>query len=254
MSLNQVWLFLLGWAFLAYSEWRWPGRFSKILKSFRWQQNILLGLAQVISFYLILGLPFWLWATWVDYQGWGLLPWLPVPGLLKNVLAILVFDWAHYGLHRSLHQIPLLWRVHRVHHTDLAIDVSTAMRFHPLETLLTGVFKLMLITLLGASRDAVIAFDVLYMLALLWTHANVRLPQKWAQELKKVLVTPSYHQLHHVQSPKSREGNYGFIFSFWDQRFGTISKPQRAPKLGLSKFPKAQQLGFSYLLKIPFRE
>jgi sterol desaturase/sphingolipid hydroxylase (fatty acid hydroxylase superfamily) len=254
MSLNQIWLFLLFWACLAYSEQRWPRRFSKILKSFRWQQNILLGLAQVISFYLILGLPFWLWATWVDYQGWGLLPWVPVPGLLKNILAILIFDWAHYGFHRYLHQLPILWRVHRVHHTDLAMDVSTAMRFHPLETLSTGFFRLAVITFLGASRDAVMTYDVLYMLALLWSHANVRLPKKWEQQIKSVFVTPAYHQLHHAQGVKSREGNYGFVFSFWDQRFETTSKSQRAIKLGLAKFSKAQQLRFSYLLKIPFRE
>lgn len=154
-------------------------------------------------------------------RGWGLFNLVAVPGWLAFVVSFFILDLAIWAQHVVLHKVPLLWRLHRMHHADLDFDVTTALRFHPAEILLSMVIKMALVTALGPPAAAVIAFEVALNATAMWNHANFRLPIGLDRILRLMLVTPDMHRVHHSWRREETNSNYGFNFPWWDRLFGT---------------------------------
>ena len=134
---------------------------------------------------------------------------------------VLVLDFSFYALHRLLHALGPLWRLHAIHHTDLALDVSTTVRHHPLEAILIAATAFAVGALIGATPDEIVVYGVIAFAVQLLAHASVALPQALARALGAVIVTPGFHRLHHSRDPREHHANYGQVFTFWDRLFGT---------------------------------
>lgn len=154
-------------------------------------------------------------------QGWGLFHLLDWPGWLEVLAAVLLLDLAIYFQHRLFHAVPALWWLHRVHHTDVDLDTTTGVRFHPLEMLLSLGYKAAVVLLFGAPAAAVVALEVLLNACALFNHANVALPPRLEAWLSRLLVTPSVHRVHHAVPRAVHDHNFGFMLVWWDRLFGT---------------------------------
>jgi sterol desaturase/sphingolipid hydroxylase (fatty acid hydroxylase superfamily) len=155
-------------------------------------------------------------------HGWGLFNMLEVPMWAVIGLSFLALDFAVWAQHLVLHHVPFLWRLHRVHHGDTAMDVTTALRFHPVEILASLGYKAAIVVLLGAPAAAVFVFEIVLGAGALFTHANIKLPRWLEQPLRLIVVTPALHLIHHSPNPIETNSNFGFSFSFWDRLFGTF--------------------------------
>ncbi|MEL7231719.1 MAG: sterol desaturase family protein [Pseudomonadota bacterium] len=165
--------------------------------------------------------------------GWGLFNLIRLPVWLEIALAIIVLDFAIWFQHLMSHKVPLLWRIHRVHHADSDMDASTALRFHPIEIAISAVYKLGAVFLLGPAVLAAISFEVILNASAIFNHSNLRLP-KWAdQALRLVLVTPDMHRVHHSIHRDEHDQNYGFCLSIWDRLFKTYTAAPRGGHEGM---------------------
>lgn len=178
--------------------------------------------------------------------------------LVVLVVSVLLLDMLIYWQHRLFHQIPLLWRLHRVHHSDRGFDISTGVRFHPLEIVLSMLIKGGLILLIGVSPIAVLLFETLLSSCAIFNHGNVRLPAALDRLLRKILVTPDMHRIHHSEIINETNSNYGFSITWWDKLFGSYCVEAAAGKenivLGLSQYRQPERVNrFTALLMMPFR-
>ena len=160
-------------------------------------------------------------------QGWGLFNAVAWPAWLEIIVAILILDFLIWGQHLITHKVPILWRLHRVHHADVDMDVTTAIRFHPVEIALSMILKIGVVYLLGPAAIAVIVFEILLNGTAMFNHANLRLPLWLDAIVRRVLVTPDMHRVHHSVHRDEHDSNYGFALSIWDRMFGTyIAQPR----------------------------
>lgn len=223
------------------------------------RQWVNVALAVLDSLVLRLGFPMLAvgFAVQMRLADFGLLPWLGLEGVSAFLLALLLLDLGIYGQHRLLHTLPLLWRLHRVHHADLGFDTTLGVRFHPLEMVLSLGLKCGLIALLGAPPLAVLVFEVLLSAGALFTHADLALPPRLERALRRVLVTPAMHRVHHSLYRDETDSNFGFHLSLWDHLFRSYRASPRdghtAMRIGLPEYrePGAQTL--SALLLNPLR-
>lgn len=189
-------------------------------------------------------------------QGWGLFNYLDWPGWVEVVLAIIAFDCLIYWQHVLSHRIPILWRLHRVHHSDRDIDVSTAIRFHPAEIALSMLLKIGAIYVLGPSALAIILFEVILNGCALFNHSNIRLPLAVDRVLRLVLVTPDMHRVHHSVIHRETDANFGFNLPWWDRLFGTyVPQPERGHDgmtIGLDEFQDNRPTRLDWTLMLPF--
>jgi len=148
---------------------------------------------------------------------------LSLPIWLNVVICVVLLDLAIYGQHVATHRLPLLWRMHKVHHADTEMDVTTAVRFHPIELILSLVYKSTIVVLLGAPVSAVIAFEMLLFIGPAFNHSNIKLPAKLDSVLRWVIATPDTHRAHHSTIIKEQNTNYGFFLIWWDKLFGTYT-------------------------------
>ncbi|WP_243634772.1 sterol desaturase family protein [Roseicella frigidaeris] len=194
----------------------------------------------------------------LEGRGVGLLPWLGVPQPLAILLAVVLLDLAIYLQHVMFHAVPALWRLHRMHHADLDFDVTTGLRFHPVEILLSMVIKLMVVVALGAPAVAVLVFEVLLNATAIFNHANLRLPERLDRLLRLVLVTPDMHRVHHSVVPRETNSNFGFNLAVWDRIFGTYrAQPaagHEAMTIGIEQFRDPRELRLDRMLTQPLRE
>lgn len=176
--------------------------------------------------------------------------WLAVP------LTLIVLDCAIYWQHRLMHSVPLLWRLHRVHHSDVALDASSALRFHPLEILLSMLFKMALVAALGAPPIAVLVFEVLLNASALFNHGNVRLPLRADRVIRRLFVTPDMHRIHHSVNAHETNRNFGFNLALWDYCFGSYcaapAHGHTRMTLGLERWRQPAQQNLLALLLNPF--
>lgn len=188
----------------------------------RWGAN--LGLLVLGS--LLVRLVFPLAATgvalWAEQQSWGLFNHLLLPGYVEVALAVLALDCAIYFQHRAFHWLPCLWRLHRVHHADTALDVTTGLRFHPLELLLSMLIKSLFIVIIGAPAFAVLLFEVMLNACSMFNHSNIVLPARLERGLRGLLITPSLHRIHHSRRGEETLSNFGFSVPWWDRLFGSF--------------------------------
>jgi sterol desaturase/sphingolipid hydroxylase (fatty acid hydroxylase superfamily) len=188
--------------------------------------------------------------------GFGLFHRIDAPRWLAAVVSLLALDAVRYGQHRLLHRVPLLWRLHRMHHTDVDYDFTTALRFHPLESLVTASVGVLAVAALGAPVEAVVANQVLFVAAVLFAHANVRLPGGLDRALRLVLVTPDMHRVHHSARPDETDSNYGSVFPIWDRLLGSyVPEPAQghdAMTIGLPAFREPPHRALRWMLANPF--
>jgi sterol desaturase/sphingolipid hydroxylase (fatty acid hydroxylase superfamily) len=182
-------------------------------------------------------------------HGWGLFNNLAAPRWVAMLAAVVALDLAVWAQHVAMHKVGPLWRLHRVHHSDLDFDTTTGVRFHPLEILLSMIYKATLVIALGAPAAAVVAFEILLNASSLFAHGNIRLPPALDAAMRAVVVTPDMHRVHHSVRREETDSNYGFNLSVWDRLFGTYRAQPRAGHdgmiIGLPEFrrPREQRLG-----------
>lgn len=160
-------------------------------------------------------------AALAEIEGWGLFGYLPLPGWLTVMVSLVMLDLLIWLQHVVFHAVPWLWRLHRVHHADLEVDVTTGVRFHPVEIVLSMAIKMAAVTLLGAPVLAVVTFEVLLNASSLFNHSNVRIPGHIDRILRLVVVTPDMHRVHHSLRHDETRNNFGFNLPWWDHLFGT---------------------------------
>ncbi|TNF20986.1 MAG: sterol desaturase family protein [Rhodobacteraceae bacterium] len=214
-----------------------PRRMRRRARTRRWVTNWAISLIDVLVLRaLALGLPLLAVGAALDAgaQGWGLFNRLDWPAGLEIVLAVLVFDFAIWLQHLVTHKVPVLWRLHRVHHADVELDVTTAIRFHPVEIALSMLLKIALVYLLGPAALAVVIFEVLLNGTALFNHANLRMPLWLDAALRRMLVTPDMHRVHHSVHRHEHDSNYGFALSVWDRLFGTYRAQPEAGHEGMT--------------------
>ncbi len=222
-------IFLGLFAVLATLEALAPRRVRSQTRRRRWTTNWGITIANTLTLRaMAFAMPLLAVGAAVDAQaqGWGLFNALGWPGWLEIGIAILVLDFAIWLQHLITHKVPILWRLHQVHHADVDMDVTTAIRFHPVEIALSMLLKIGLVYLLGPAAIAVILFEILLNGTAMFNHANIRLPLWLDAIVRRVLVTPDMHRVHHSVHRSEHDSNYGFALSIWDQMFGTyIAQP-----------------------------
>lgn len=196
-------------------------------------------------------------AIYAARQGWGLFNWLDWPVWLEWLAAILILDLAIWFQHLVSHKVPVLWRLHRMHHADVDIDVTTAIRFHPIEIALSMLWKIVCVVALGAAPEAVILFEIILNGCAMFNHANVALPQSVDRVLRLFIVTPDMHRVHHSVIRREHDSNYGFNLSVWDRLFGTYTpQPEKGHEgmtIGLTPYQSVDPTRLGWSLLLPFR-
>ena len=194
----------------------------------------------------------------VEAQGGGLFGWLGAPFWLAVLLAVLLLDLAIYLQHVMFHAVPALWRFHRMHHADTDIDVTTGLRFHPVEIVLSMLIKFAVIAALGAPAVAVLLFEVLLNATSMFNHANLRLPERVDAAVRRVVVTPDMHRVHHSVVARETNSNFGFNLAVWDRVFGTYRAQPEAGHdgmtIGIDQFRDPAEARLDRMLTQPFRE
>lgn len=193
--------------------------------------------------------PFLLWLVYVEEQGWGLSRWLGLVGWTEIVVSVVVLDLLDYFWHRANHRIRFLWRFHKAHHADTSMDVTTALRFHPGELLVSALMKALWIVAWGPTVVAWFLFEALVSLCAQFHHSNIDFPNAVERWLSRVLVTPRFHAAHHAVDQRYGNANFSTIWSVWDRLFRSYARPaddgattRAADALGL---PEARELAFS---------
>lgn len=237
-------------------EMFWPRRKNQNRKQ-RWPGNLLLVIFNTLLITLILPSAIMLSASSAQNHQWGLFHFIKLPQPIETILSIVMLDLAIYWQHRLFHRIPLFWRLHRTHHTDIAYDVTTGVRFHPLEIVLSVTIKIALIVMLGANIFAVLIFEVSLNAFAIFNHANIKLSLQWDAFIRKFIVTPDMHRVHHSTHPHEHHKNFGFTLSCWDYLFSSYrAQPQdnhQHMKIGLCYFRDQTELKLRSLLTQPFR-
>jgi len=197
-------------------------------------------------------------AEYMHANGYGLFGLLDWPFWLELVISVILLDLAIYIQHVATHKIPALWLLHQVHHADTEVDVTTGARFHPLEIVLSMLYKFVIIAMLGPSALAVFLFEVLLNVFAMFSHANIKLPGAVDVKLRKVIVTPDMHRIHHSTRMQETDSNYGFNLSIWDRAFGTYTEvPEDGHlrmQIGLTPYQSRKPSTLIWCLMLPFRQ
>jgi sterol desaturase/sphingolipid hydroxylase (fatty acid hydroxylase superfamily) len=190
-------------------------------------------------------------------QGWGLLNVLRAPSWVAVPVSVLLLDLAIYAQHVAFHHVPVLWRLHRMHHADLEFDVTTGVRFHPVEIVLSMLIKAVVVLALGAPALAVLIFEVLLNATSMFNHGNVRLPGWMDRILRWIVVTPEMHRVHHSILRRETDSNFGFNLPWWDRLFGTYrAQPEvghEGMTIGIDRFRDPRELRLDRMLLQPLR-
>lgn len=214
--------------------------------------NLALG---ILNSLILIALPLNLLSVtqWVQLNKLGLFSLLSINPLLEGFICILILDLAIYWQHRLFHQIPLFWRMHQVHHLDQALDVTSGIRFHPLEMIASLLYKIVIILLLGPSVGSVLIFEVLLSCLALFNHTNWRIKVPIDRQLRKLLATPDFHRIHHSVLLKESMSNYGFNLSLWDHLFKSYTAEPQHGQLGMAiGLSHSTDKTFIQLLRLPF--
>ena len=224
----------------------------------RWVTNLALFAIDTLAVRLLVPLLMVGAAALAAERGWGLLNQFAPPAWAGMLIAILALDLALFFQHWATHRLPLLWRLHKVHHVDPAFDVTTAARFHPFEIGLSMVYKMAVVVALGLPVLGVFLFELVFNLATLFTHANFALPRALERPVRALLVTPDMHRIHHSSLERETNSNYGTLLSGWDRLFRTYvpraSKGQQGLEIGLEGYQDKRPHRLGWSLLFPFRD
>ncbi|ASK87927.1 sterol desaturase family protein [Sphingorhabdus sp. SMR4y] len=258
LALHGLLLSVLLFAILALSEAIFPRRKRLLARFRRWRTNIIFIILDSVALRLMGPVAAIAVAGLAAQNQIGLFNWTDWPVWVEFALALILLDLAIYGQHIATHKIPLLWAVHKVHHADRDIDVTTAIRFHPVEMILSMLYKCGLVLLLGPSPLAVFVFALLLNLCAMFNHSNLRLPQWLDKGLRLLLVTPDMHRVHHSTVRGETDSNYGFSIALWDRIFGTyIAQPEAGHDkmtIGLEEYQIDSPAELWWSLALPFQQ
>lgn len=234
-----------------------PRRRREIPRVIRWTNN--LGLVVIDTIVLRLSFPILAVGLAVIAQdrGWGLFNVIEAPGWVAVLVSIVVLDLVIYLQHVMFHAVPALWRLHRMHHADLEFDVTTGLRFHPVEILLSMGIKLAMVMALGPPAVAVLIFEVLLNATAMFNHSNIRLPMLVDRFLRLIVVTPDMHRVHHSIIPEETNSNFGFNLPWWDRLLGTYKAQPKAGheemSIGIEQFRTTRELWLDRMLVQPLK-
>jgi sterol desaturase/sphingolipid hydroxylase (fatty acid hydroxylase superfamily) len=242
---------------LASLETAFPRRRRQISRGRRWPSNIGLSVLNQLFIRIVLPISTVALAISVEQNQWGLFGQLDFAHWFEVLAAILILDLAIYCQHRAYHAVPVLWRLHRMHHADLEFDVTTGIRFHPLSVLLSALIKLTVVVAIGPAPVAVLIFEVILNMTSLFNHSNLNIPYIAERSLRFLVVTPDMHRVHHSSNSSESDRNFGFNFPWWDHLFGSYQGQPGAGhhdmQIGLQQFREERELRLGRLLTQPFR-
>lgn len=245
-------------AIMALWEWFAPRRHLTAGRRPRWPGNLGILAVDIITVRLLVPTAAFGVALVAAAHGWGLFKLLALPAWAALPLGVIALDLVIYGQHVVFHHVPALWRLHRMHHADLDIDVTTGVRFHPLEILLSLAIKMAAVAALGVPALAVLTFEVLLNATSMFNHSNVAFPSRLDRLARGIVVTPQMHQVHHSIERAETDSNFGFNLPWWDRLFGTYrAKPaagEQGMTIGLPIFRDVAELRIVRLLTQPFRK
>lgn len=229
-------------------------------RSGRWLTNIGLIVVDSITLRLLGPLTALAAAAYASAHGWGLFNvlslWVALPLWLNVLLSVILLDLAIYAQHVASHKWSFLWNLHQVHHADRDIDVTTGSRFHPLEIIISMLYKCVVVVLLGPTVIAVLIFEVILNASAMFNHANIKLPFWFDKVIRTVVVTPDMHRVHHSVIPTETDSNYGFFLSVWDKCFNTyIAQPKQGHDgmlIGLNEYQTDRPSKILWCLRLPF--
>ncbi len=243
-------------AFVAIWELIAPRRRLTISKPVRWRDNLGIVFIDTIVVRLLIPITPVAAALLLQERNWGLLNFFDLPYWAVVIIGVVVLDLAIYLQHVMFHAVPVLWRLHMMHHADLDFDLTTGLRFHPVEILLSMGIKLAVIVVFGQKALAVIIFEILLNATAMFNHGNIHIPERIDQVLRLFVVTPDMHRLHHSVVIAETNSNFGFNLPWWDRLLGTYRAQPAAGHddmtIGLSQFRDAKRLTLLWMLVLPF--
>jgi sterol desaturase/sphingolipid hydroxylase (fatty acid hydroxylase superfamily) len=246
-----IFLLLALWEVLA------PRRTLSIGRAGRWPSNLGILIVDALLVRLLIPAAAVGMAVLAAQRGWGLLNITPWPAWLEAIVGFLALDLAIYGQHVAFHKVPILWRLHRMHHADLDIDVSTGVRFHPIEIILSMLIKIAVVILVGVPALAVVVFEVVLNATSMFNHSNAGMPLWLDRMVRLIVVTPDMHRVHHSIKRHETDSNFGFNLPWWDRLFGTYrAQPEAGHEkmtMGLPIFRDRRELRLDRLITQPFR-
>ena len=251
VSFSSIFLIMAVW------EITTPCRTLKISKITRWLNNLSITILNTLLLRFLFPAAALGIASLSAEKGWGLFNQLDWPLSILVILTVILMDFAIYLQHVMFHAIPLLWRLHRVHHADPDFDVTTGARFHPIEIILSMFIKSCVIVLLGPPLVAVLIFEIVLNAMAMFNHSNIQLHQRIDLWLRSLIVTPNMHRVHHSQINDEANSNFGFNLTLWDRFFATYrDQPRKSPQLmdiGIREFSRPEHIvNLLGMLKLPF--
>lgn len=256
-ALLRIGLFAAVFAVVAVLEFTLPKRPRSVDWKERWVTNLSILMIDVVLQRLTVGALAFATAIYAEAHGWGLFGWLDWPFWLEAVLCFVLLDFAIYLQHVLSHALPVFWRLHQVHHADLDVDLTTGTRFHPLEIIVSMLYKAAVVAALGANAWVVLVFEAVLNASAVFSHGNIGLPPWLDRALRWLVVTPDMHRVHHSVIPNETNSNFGFCLSVWDRLCGTLidtpAKGQAGVEIGLQQWRSPAQVTLGKLLLLPFR-
>jgi sterol desaturase/sphingolipid hydroxylase (fatty acid hydroxylase superfamily) len=249
---STVFAALTVWELLA------PRRQLAVGRKPRWPNNLAIFIIDALAIRLLIPAAAVGAAVLASDRGWGLLNAFALPGWLAAIAGFVLLDFVIYLQHVVFHHVPVLWRLHRMHHADLDIDVTTGVRFHPFEILLSMLIKITVVLAFGIPPSAVLIFEIALNATSLFNHSNIALPPPLERIARWLVVTPQMHQVHHSIERTETDSNFGFNLPWWDRLFGTYRAAPAAGEegmtVGLPTFRDRGELRLDRLLTQPFRD
>lgn len=234
-----------------------PRKVLTVSRAFRWVNNLSLVALNSVVIALVMPIAAFQAAVIASEHQWGLFQLLSFPDWLNVLLSIILLDFIIYVQHVIFHRVPVLWKLHRMHHADLDIDVTTGARFHPIEILISMVIKIAAVFMLGVSPIAIVMFEIILNASAMFNHSNAKLALPVDAWLRKAIVTPDMHRVHHSVIPRETHSNFGFFLSVWDRMFSTYrAQPELGHEhvvIGLPDIRDKQEQRLDKLLTQPFR-
>ncbi len=235
-----------------------PWRDAKQGRAVRWPANLGIFAVDIVVARIVFPASAVGVAIWAQGQGYGLFPLLGLPSMAAGIVGFIALDLMVYAQHVMFHRLPVFWRVHRMHHADTELDVTSGFRFHPVEIIVSLATKAALIIILGVPPGAVIIFEIVLNGMALYNHSNVRLPESIERVLRWFVVTPEMHIIHHSTQRAETDSNFGFNLAIWDRLFGTYAHRPAAGYdgmvVGLDEFRDISEQRLDKLVTQPFRK
>ena len=251
LDTGKLFVFVGGISLFIFIETLFPKRKQQMTSIQRFSFHIVIALFNTVVVRTLIYVPFLYWLVYVEQSGWGLSRWLGLSGWTEILCSIIVLDLFDYFWHRFNHRVPFLWRFHKAHHTDNEVDVSTSLRFHPGELMISGIMKATWLAIWGPSVITWFLFEAAVSLCAQFHHSNIDIPDRIENKLAQFLVTPRFHAAHHAVDRRYGDANFSTIFSIWDPLFRTFQRPCEggATTLGIDKIglPEGRNLIFSPL-------